>query len=110
MQAGWDPSVCVSLTEKVVYQTGDILSGRHTRNRHGEDVIEHQRRDAELCQRSAEGFFHDAVYATANEHRAALDVYRSHRERKQHHAEDEPWSGAPEGVLGDAAYIVGGRT
>src|SRR5262245_25254789 len=90
-------------------KSNDILAGRHTRDRSGEYVIEHQRRDAEFCKRPTHRLFDYAVDAAAREHRAALDVNRAHRITEEHHAEDEPGCSPPHGLLGYAASIESGR-
>ena len=85
----------------------DVLPRRDSRDRPGQDVIEHQRRHGEFCQAAAQGFLDDAVDAAAGEHRARFDVDRPHRVGKEHHRQDEPGSGLPHRLLGDAAYVEG---
>jgi hypothetical protein len=49
----------------------------------------------------------NAIHAATHVHRAAFDVHRAHGVGKQHDAEDEPRCGLADGMLGDAADIVG---
>ena len=109
VNARTNPAVGVSFAEQLVYQACDVLSGGNARDRSREDVVEHQRGDAQLGQRSTQGFLHHAIHAAAHEHRAALDVHCAHSEREQHYAEDEPWSRSSKGVFSYAADIVSGR-
>ena len=59
----------------------------------GEDVIEHQRADAEFGEGAAERFFDDAINAATREHGTAFDVDGAYGEAEEHDAEDEPGSG-----------------
>ena len=76
----------------------------------GKDVIEHQRRNAELGEPAAEGLFYHAVHAAAREHRTALDIHRAHGKAEQHDAEDEPRRSRSHRLFGDAAGVEGRRT
>ena len=73
----------------------------------GQNVIEHQRGDAEFGEGAAQGLLHHAVNAAAGKHRTALDVNRAHGEAEQHDAENEPGRGGANCLLGDAAGIEG---
>jgi hypothetical protein len=90
-----------------VHEAGDVLAGRDARDGAGEDVIEHQRGDAELGEGAAQGLFDYAVDAAASEHGTALDVDRAHGKGEEHDAEDEPGRGFADCLLGDAACIEG---
>ena len=98
----WLATISSSFIRPVMY-----WPGRHAGDRAGEDVIEHQRRDAELGEAAAQGLLDHAVNAAAGEHGAALHVDRAHREAEQHDAEDEPGGGGAYSLLGDAAGIKG---
>ena len=104
------PVRLVGHIHQLVDQTGDVLAGRHARDRPGKNVIEHQRRHAELGESASQGLLHHAVNAAAREHRAALDVHRAHREAEQHDAEDEPGRSRSHRLLGDAAGVEGRGT
>ena len=99
--------MCVGSDEYVVYESSDVLPGRHARDRSRKDVIEHQRRDADLCQGAAQCFLYDAVDASPDEHGTALHVDRAHGEREEHDRKDEPGSRFPNGLFGDAGSIKG---
>ena len=104
-----NPAMGVGGGKEFVDQSGDVLSRGNAGDRAGEDVVEHQRGDAELGERPAQRLFHHAVDAAAGEHGAAFHVNRAHSEGKQHHAQDEPWGRLADGLLGDAAGIKRGR-
>ena len=104
-----DPAVGLGRGEGVVDQSGDVLSRRNARNRAGQDVIKHQSGNADLGQGPAQRLFDHAVNAAADEHGAALHVNRPHGEGEQHHRHDEPGRRLPDGLLGDAGGIEGGR-
>src|ERR1700744_4697178 len=89
------------------FSSSDMRPRRHTGDWPGEDVIEHQCRDAELGKSSAQGLLDHAVNAAAGKHGAALHVHRPHREAEQHDAEDEPGCGSAHSLLGNAAGIKG---
>ena len=93
-----------------VHQAGNVLAGRNTGDGAGEDVVEHQRGDAQLGESPAEGFFDHAVDAAAGEHGAAFDVHSAYGEAEEHDAEDEPGGSGANGLLGDASCIKGGGT
>ena len=105
-----NPAVRVGGDHDFVEQADDVLAGGHAGDRAGENVVEHQRGDAELGQRAAEGFFDDFVDAAAHEHRAAFDVDGAHRKREEHDSDNEPGGGFADGLLGDAAGIKGRRS
>ncbi len=92
---------------QLVHQSDDVLPGRHPGDRPRQNVVEHQRRDAELGERPAQRLLDDPVDAAARKHAAAFDIDRSHREAEQHHAQDEPRRGLAHGLFGDAARIEG---
>ncbi len=107
ISAGGSQWLCVGHVHQLVHQAGDVLAGGHARDRPGENVVEHQRRDAELGEGAAQRLFHHAVNAAAGEHRTAFDVDRAHREAEQHDAENEPGRGRADCLLGNAAGIEG---
>ena len=96
--------------EQLIHQACNVLAGRNARDRPGEDVIEHQGRDAELGERAAESFLDDAIDAAAHEHGAAFHVNGTDSEREQHHAQNEPWRAFADRLFGDAAGVESGRT
>ena len=91
-------------------QAAQILARRHAADRPGQDVVEHQRRNAELGQRPAQRLLHRAVHAPAHEHAAALDVHGAHRIRKQHDRQDEPGSGLADEPLSFATGVIRRRS
>ena len=98
------------VSEQLVQHANEILARRDAADRSGENVIEHQRRNGKLRQRSAQRFFHHAVHAAAHEHAAALDVHGANRVREQHDAENEPGSGLADELLGLTARVIGRRS
>ena len=75
-----NPAMYVGGDKGFVEQADDVLASRHAGDGSGEDVIEHQGRNAELGQGAAQRFFHYAVDAAADEHGAAFHVDRPHSE------------------------------
>ena len=100
-----EPVAGVRHVHQFVHQAGDVLARGYARDRPRQNVVEHQRRDAELRKRAAKRFLHHAVNAAAREHRAAFDVHCAHREAEQHDAENEPRCGRAYSLLGDAACV-----
>src|SRR6516225_2536292 len=103
-----DVKAPVDVVGGFVEQSDNVLAGGHATDGSGEDIVEHQRRDAEFRERAAQGFLDDAVDATAHKHAAAFDVNRADRVGKQHDAQDEPRSGLADVALGFATGIIGG--
>src|SRR5579859_1302552 len=99
-------SAQVRMLREFAEQTAEILSGGDAADRASEDVIEHQRGDAEFRQRSTERLLDRAVHATAHEHAAAFHVHRAHRVGKQHDGQDEPGSGFADVPFRLAARVV----
>ena len=64
--------------DELVHQSGNVLPRGNAGDRPGQDVVEHQRRDADLGEGAAHRFLDDAIDAAADEHRAAFDVDRAH--------------------------------
>ena len=91
-----------------IHQSCNILSGGHTGDRSGKNVVEHEGGYADLGKGAAQGLLHHAVNAAAGKHRTALDVDRANRKTEQHDAEDEPWRGCAHRFFSDAAGIKGG--
>src|ERR1700687_1358850 len=100
----------MDVVESLVEESDKILARRHAAYRPSQDVIKHQRGDAELGKRSAHRFFDDAIDATAHEHAAALDVDGAYGVGKQHDPEDEPRRGLADVAFGFASGIVSGRS
>ena len=100
-----DPAMGVGGDHDFVHEADNVLAGGHTGNGASEDVVEHQRRDAELGERAAQGFLDHAVDAATHEHRAAFDVDGADRERKKHDADDEPGGRLSDRLLGNAAGV-----
>ncbi len=96
------------MRERIVDEAGNVLARGNTGHRAGEDVVKHQRGNAEFGESAAEGFFDDAIDAAADEHRAAFDVHGADCEGEQHDAEDEPGSALADGLLGDASGVESG--
>src|SRR5712692_3318525 len=90
-------------------QSDDVLPRRHAGDWSGQNVIEHQSRYGELCQRPAHRLLDDAVDAASREHRARLDVHGSDGVGEEHHTENEPRRRAADGFLGDAADVESRR-
>ena len=110
MHGAGNPAMGIGGRSYFINKAGNVLPCGHAGDGPGKNVIKHQRRDAEFCQRSAQGFFHHAVDAAAREHGTALDVYRAHRERKEHYSQDEPGRSLPHRLFGNAAGIKRRRT
>ena len=85
-----------------------VLPGGDGADGAGEDVIEHQGADGELGQPPADGVLDHAVDAAAREHGAAFDVDGPDGIAEEHDAEDEPRRGLADGLLADAADVIGG--
>src|SRR5262249_37646830 len=94
--------------QRVEAEADDVLAGRDAADRPRQDVVEHQGRAGQLGRDAAEGGAHHLVDAAADEERAALDVDHADEVTEGHHAEDEPGGNRPDGVLDDAADVVGG--
>src|SRR5882757_4804862 len=94
--------------QQLVEEAGDVLAGRHTGDRTGEDVVEHQGGDADLGEGAAESLLDHAVDAAAGEHGAAFDVDRANGTGEENDADDEPGGGLADQLLGDAAGIKRG--
>ncbi len=91
-----------------VQNAGQIQSRADAADGAGENVVEHERRDGYLGERSAHGFVDDLVHAAADEHAAALDIDRPYRVGEKHDGQDEPGSRLADLRFGDAARIIGG--
>ena len=94
---------------EIVQHPDDVLTGRDTRDRAGEDIVEHKRGDADLGECSAQGLFHDAIDAASREHRAALDVDCADRVREDIDAQDQPGRSFTYRLFGEAAGVKGRR-
>ncbi len=74
--------------KQFIDQAGDVLSGGDAGNRAGEDVVKHQRGDAELGKGPAQSLFYHAIDAAAGKHGAAFHVDGAHGESKKHDAQE----------------------
>ncbi len=99
----------MEVDRKLAHQSGEILARGDAADRAGEDVVEHQRRNAEFGERAAEGLFDRAINAPADEHAAALDVHRAHGVRENHDCQDEPRSGLADEAFGLTTRVISGR-
>src|SRR5689334_4359122 len=104
MRAG-QPVMVERGCEQVVTETGDVLARGDPGDWAGEYVVEHECRDAQLCEAAAQRFFDNAVDAATNEHGAALDVDGADREREEHDGDDEPWRSFAGRLFRDAKGI-----
>ena len=95
--------------QEIVHQTGDVLPRRHAADGSGEDVIEQQRGDGELGQRSSHRLLDHTIDAATDEHGRALDIDGANRVRKEHHAQNEPRRGLAHRLFGNPAHVVGRR-
>ena len=93
----------------VLDEACQVLPGGNGADGAGQHIVEKQRRDRKLGQRSAHGFFDHAVNAAADEHAAGFDIERPHRIAEQHDAENEPGSAFADDFLGVAAGVISGR-
>ena len=91
--------------QEFVHQSCNVLAGGNAGDGSRQNVVEHQRRDAELGEGAPQGFLHHAVDAAAGKHRTAFDVDRAHRETEEHDAEDEPRSSRAHRLFSDASGI-----
>src|SRR5579859_5123407 len=85
-----NPAMLVSGSKQLIDKAGDILARGYAGNRAGEDVIKHQRGNAELGESPAESFFHHAIDAAAGEHGTAFHVNRAPREGEENDAKNDP--------------------
>src|SRR5208283_1107446 len=92
-ETGVNVEAQMEIVHRFVDQANDVLAGRHPADRPGENVVEHQGRNAELGQGAAHSLFHHAIHATTDEHAAALYVNGANAVGEQHDAEDEPRRG-----------------
>src|SRR5437588_425464 len=69
-----NPAVDIGSGKKLIDQAGYVLAGSNSGDWACEDVVEHQRRDAELSEAPAQRFFHHTVNTAEGKHGAALQV------------------------------------
>src|SRR5712675_1470734 len=86
-------SAQVSMLREITEQAAKVLSGRYTADWPGEDVVEHQRGNAEFRQRPAQRLLDRAVHPATHEHTAAFYIHRAHGVREKHDGQDEPGCG-----------------
>ena len=104
--SGRERATHVKILQKVFDQSREVLACSDSADWSREDVIKHQRGNAEFRERPAEGHFHGAIHAAAHEHAAAFHVNGAHGVRKQHDGEDEPRRSLADVAFGFAAGIV----
>src|SRR6266478_2967344 len=85
----------MGVLREITEQTAKILARGDAADRPGEDVVKHQRRDAEFRQRSAERLLDRAVHPAA------------HGVGKQHDGQDEPRRGFADVPFRLTARVVG---
>ena len=100
----------MKMFQQLIQHSDQVQACRHTADRTGQNVIEHQRRDGELGQRGTHRLLDHAIHAATDEHAATLDVKRRYRTGKQHNPKDEPGRRLADEVLGDCARVEGRRT
>ena len=103
------PAMRGGYRHQLVQQAGNVLPGGNARDGPGQDVVEHQRGNAQLGEGAAQSLFHHAIHAAAGEHRAALHIHGAHRKGEEHDAQDEPRSRLAYRFFRNAAGIEGGR-
>ena len=89
-------------------QAGEILARGDAADRAGQNVVEHQRGNAEFGERAAQSALDRAIHAPAHEHAAAFHVHGANGIRKQHDGQDEPRRGLADEAFGFAARVIGG--
>src|SRR5215471_16535879 len=85
----WKSEAPVHGLEQIIQESRQILTRGHAADWTGQDIVEHQGGDGELCQCAAHGFLDHAVNAAAHKHAAALDVHGSNGVGKEHDGQDE---------------------
>src|SRR5882762_6842084 len=71
-------SAQVGMLREIAEQAAKVLSGRYAADRPGQDIVEHQRGNAELRQRPAQRLLDRAVHPAAHEHAAAFYIHRAY--------------------------------
>ena len=99
----------MEILKEFVEKAAEVLASRNAADGAGEDVVKHQRGDAEFGKGAAERLFDGAIDAAADEHAAAFDVHRANGIREKHDGKNEPGSGFADVAFGFAAGVVGGR-
>ncbi len=99
------PMPLVCNIDQFVEKPSDVLPGGNAGDGAGEDVVEHQRGNAELGEAAAERLLDYAIHAAARKHRTAFDVHRTHGEAEQHDAENEPRGCRAHRLFGDATCV-----
>src|SRR5271167_891313 len=100
----------MEIVHRFVNQANDVLACGYAANWPGEDVIEHQGRNAELGQRASHGLFDHAIHAATDEHAAALHVNGTNAVGEQHDGEDEPRCSLADISLGFTTRVISGRS
>src|SRR4051812_23947024 len=90
---------------EVVEQPNDVLPGGDAGYWPGQDVVEHQRRDADLGKGAAQRLLDDAVDAPTSEHRAALDVNGAYGIGEEDNPEDQPRSSFADSFFCEACGV-----
>src|SRR3984957_1571547 len=96
----------MEIDRQFAHQAGEILARGDAADRAGQDVVEHQRRNAEFRERTAQRLFDRAINAPADKHTAAFDVHRANGVREEHDRQDEPGSGLADEAFGFATRVV----
>src|SRR5256886_6663233 len=100
----------MQILKKLAQETAGILTGGNIANRAGQDIVKHQRGDAEFCEAAPEGLLDSAVNAAAYEHARAFHVDDADRVRDKHDGENEPGSSLADEALRFAAGVIDGRS
>ena len=88
----------------------DILPGRNSRDRPGQNVVEHQGGDRKFGEGTAHRLFDDAINSPTRKHAARFDIDGPHGIREEHDPEDEPGGRMSDRLLGNAANVESRRT
>jgi len=77
--SGRERATRVKILQEVFDQSREILACRdEAADRSREDVVKHERGNAEFRERPAEGHLHGSIHAAAHEHAAAFHVNCPH--------------------------------
>src|SRR5713226_999030 len=92
---------------KLAEETAEVLPGGNTADWSGQNVVEHQRGNAEFREYPTKRLLYGAIDAAADKHAAAFNVDRAHGIRKQHDGQDEPRRGLSNVTFGFTTGVVG---
>ena len=99
----------MNISAHILDETRQVLARRNCADRAGKHIVEQQRRNRKLSQRSAHRLFDYAINAAANEHAAGLDIQSPDAVAEQHHRENEPGSALADDFLSVAASVISRR-